>query len=46
MRITAKGIDYLEQNNRMKLVGALLADKVDTIAKLAIEVGLSYVMMK
>lgn len=44
LKITAKGIDYLEQNDRMKAVGKFMAEKVDTIAKLAIEVGLSYIM--
>ena len=44
MRITTKGIDYIEQNDKMKEIGKILAEKVDTIAKLAIEAGLSHIM--
>lgn len=35
LEITAKGIHYLEDNDKMKKVGQMLKDTVDTIAKLA-----------
>ena len=40
--ITAQGIRYLEDNDKMKEVGQFLKEKVDTIIKLAIEIGLIF----
>ena len=38
--ITAAGIHYLEDNDKMKSIGNMLKDAVDTIAKLAGILGL------
>lgn len=40
--ITAQGIRYLEDNDKMKEVGQFLKQKVDTIIKLALEIGLIF----
>lgn len=40
--ITAKGIHYLEENDKMKTVGNYLKDKADTIINLAISIGLEH----
>lgn len=40
--ITAKGIHYLEDNDKMKSVGGYLKDKADTIINLAFAIGLEY----
>ena len=44
MIITAKGIHYLEENDKMKKVGQYLLDKADTIANLVISTGLASAM--
>ena len=44
MRITQKGIQYLEDNDKMKAVGRFLQDKSDTIIKLLIEIGLKQIL--
>ena len=44
MRITQKGIDHIETNDKMKTVGRYLAEKVDTISNLAIAAGLSHII--
>ena len=40
MEITAEGIRYLKENSTMNKVGAMLKESVDTIARLAVIVGL------
>lgn len=42
LSITAQGIRYLEDNDKMKEVGQFLKGNVDTIIKLAIEIGLIF----
>ena len=41
LAITASGIRYIEDNDKMKEVGKLLKSKLDTIIKLALEIGLN-----
>ena len=40
--ITAKGIHYLEENDKMKIAGNYLKEKADTIINLAIAIGLDH----
>ena len=40
--ITAKGIHYLEENDKMRVVGNYLKEKADTIINLAITIGLEH----
>ena len=40
--ITAKGIHYLEENDKMKAVANYLKDKADTIINLVISIGLEH----
>lgn len=44
LRITQKGIDHIETNDKMKAAGRYLAEKVDTITNLAISAGLSHIV--
>lgn len=44
LMITPKGIQHLEENDKMKKVGQYLLKKADTIASLAISAGLSSVV--
>lgn len=44
LRITAKGIHYLEDNDKMKAVGKFLLDKADDIVKLVATTGLEYLL--
>lgn len=39
--ITSKGIQYLEENDKMKAVGRYLMEKADSIANIIISTGLS-----
>lgn len=39
-RITAKGIRYLEENDKMKTIGEKLKESIDIISKLAAIIGL------
>lgn len=41
--ITAKGIHYLEENDKMKTAGKYLKEKADTIINLAIAIGLEHI---
>lgn len=42
LAITPKGIHYLEENDKMKVVGNYLKDKADSIINLAIAIGLGH----
>lgn len=42
LTITPKGIHYLEENDKMKVVGNYLKDKADSIINLAITIGLGH----
>lgn len=44
LKITPKGIEYLQDNNRMHKIGKMLIDSVDTVASLIMEVGLDKIM--
>lgn len=44
LKITQKGIDHIETNDKMKTAGRYLAEKADTISNLAIEAGLSHLV--
>ena len=42
--ITAKGIHYLEENDKMNKVGQFLKEKADTIVNLVIAIGLEHIL--
>ena len=44
LKITQKGIDHIETNDKMKTAGRYLAEKADTISNLAIAAGLSHLV--
>ena len=46
LMITAKGIHYLEENDKMKKVAGYLAEKADTIVNLLITAGLEYLLQQ
>ena len=46
LTITAKGIHYLEDNDKMKKVAEYLSEKADTIINLIIAAGLEHILSK
>ena len=44
LSVTAKGIRYLEENDKMKDVGNFLKERTDTIATMLIEFGMSHLL--